>query len=135
MIRKWLNIIQEDLGCFADLDLTYERLVNLHKIGALVVEEVAGGDGVIACTIFDNWFGKSICSELVVYIKPDKRGNSRLLMKMIKRIEKIAEERGCNEVHLGATIGYKDDSVLNVYKRMGYETMGVSKLCVQVQKR
>ncbi len=131
MIQKWLNIIQEDLGCFSDVNTTLARLQASFDAGIMHLWEESGGKGLVACFIVDDWMGNRICNELVVYLKPEYRGDGVTFPQMIANLEAFAKENGCIKVNLGATIGYRDGSILKVYKRLGYKTIGVSKSCVQ----
>jgi len=131
IVEKWVDIISDDLKCFKDKDKTSERLVAAYNSGILFVEEVAGGKGVVACFVMEDWFGNMLCNELIIYIKPEFRGIDGLFFKMVKIIERIAKDNSCKRIQLGASIGYKDDYVLEAYKSLGYKTREVSKECVQ----
>lgn len=134
LVHKWLEIINDEMGCFADLEGTAKYLQPQFESGMLRVQEVAGGRGVVACYIFVDIFGQKTCSELIVYIKPEYRGNSRRFIEAVRALERLAVDEGCVNIRLGATIGYKDDSVLKAYERLGYKVSGVSK-CVQDLKQ
>lgn len=126
-VDYWLNQVQNDLGCFDDIEYARGMLYAMSDSGSLHINELDGARGVSACAIFRGLKGDWTCQEVLIYIKPEFRGDVRLAVKLIKWFEVIAKEKGCTSVSVGASIGYKDDSVLRLYKRLGYESSSLKK--------
>lgn len=126
-ILKWAKIAQDELDCFNDLDATVDYVNKLAEANLLKVEELYDGRGVVAYMFVPDFRGNMLCSELFMYIKPEYRGNIRLLGEVIKIMEQAAKENGCKFVTIGANIGYRDDKLLRILSHYGYKPDTVKK--------
>jgi len=126
LINYWTKLIQEDLGTFTDMSRVRELCHALHEAKQLkyfLIEDT----GIFAYMIVDDFKGGKALAELIFYIKPQYRGNLRLVKRYIKRAEKIAIDKCCKCVKIGANIDYKDSSLIKLLKRWGYVDDTVSK--------
>lgn len=126
IIEYWINTIQEDLGSFSDLDKIKKQIYQLNDAKLLKYFELEDV-GVFAYLIVDDFTGGKALSELMFYIKPEYRGNIKLVKRFIAEAEKLALDNQCNCVKIGANIGYKDSSFIKMLRRWGYEDDTVSK--------
>ena len=126
-ILKWAKIAQDELDCFNDLDATVDYVNKLAEANLLRAEELSDERGVVAYMFVPDFRGNMLCSELFMYIKPEYRGNIRLLGEVIKIMEQAAKENGCKFVTIGANIGYRDDKLLRILSHYGYKPDTVKK--------
>jgi len=118
-IQYWLELISSDLGTLKNIDGVRETLKQLRdsdKLEALSIE----GTGVFAYIITDDFLGGKSLAEIVFYIKPEFRGNLKLVLEYIKTVEEMAVIHDCVSVKIGGNIGYKDKSFIKLLKRHGY---------------
>lgn len=126
-ILKWAKIAQDELDCFNNLDATVDYVNKLAEANLLRAEELSDERGVVAYMFVPDFRGNMLCSELFMYIKPEYRGNIRLLGEVIKIMEQAAKENGCKFVTIGANIGYRDDKLLRILSHYGYKPDTVKK--------
>lgn len=126
-ILKWAKIAQDELNCFDDLDDTVAYVNKLAEMNMLKVEELSDERGVVAYMIVPDFKGSLLCSELFMYIKPEYRGDIKLLNEVIKVMEEAAKENSCKFVTIGANIGYRDEKFLKILSRYGYKPDTVKK--------
>ena len=119
VVDKWIDIFEKDLGIKCNRSIVY----NLYKEGyALELDD----KGFALCIAHDDLLYNKVCSEIMIYLKPEHR-NYRNFKKLINFIEEIAKENECTHVQCGAFTGYSDDKVIKMYRRMGYNTASVRK--------
>jgi len=122
----WVKQVAKDLGTITDVDRVLSLVANLRDQGLLKWVSIKN-TGVFAYVITDDYLGGLCLSEVVFYIKPEFRGNLRLVLRYLKTIEDIARQHSCVSVKMGATIGYKNQSFINLLKRRGYVVDTVAK--------
>jgi len=126
LIEHWASMIQKELGSFADPQRAKELMFILEEKDKLRYFEIADS-GVFAYMIADDMKGNLCLTEIMFYIKPERRGSIKLVKKYIDTAEKIALANGCKCVKIGANIGYKDQSLIKLLRRWGYQDDTVSK--------
>lgn len=126
-ILKWAKLAQDELNCFKSLDETVDYVTKLAELNMLKVEELSDERGVVAYMIVPDFRGNMLCSELFMYIKPEYRGDIRLLSEIVKIMEEAAKENNCKFVTIGANIGYRDDKLLRILSHYGYKPDTVKK--------
>lgn len=129
-IDYWTDLIQEDLGVFTDIDRVKKMVFMLRDSGQLkwFTEQVDDNDtGVFAYLVTDDLKGGKCLAELIFYIKPQYRGDIKLVKRYIQRAESIARDKYCICVKIGSNIEYKDKSFIKLLKRWGYVDDTVSK--------
>lgn len=125
-IDYWSDLIQEDLHAFKDFDRVKQQMKQLRDNGFLNYYCI-DNTGVMAYMITPDFRGGLSCVEIMFYIRPEHRGNLRLVKRYILRLERIAMDNSCNCVKIGANIEYKDESLIKLLKRWGYVDDTVSK--------
>ena len=125
-IKYWANEAQKELNCFKD-DSFLNYMNAFDKLGSLYYKELEDKKGIVAYTIAPDFCGNKCVQELFMYIKPEHRGNPRNLIRLIKIMEEEAEKNGCCCVLIGSNIGYRDDKVLALLLKKGYNVDTVRK--------
>ena len=124
-IDYWVDLIQEDLNTIHDVSSVKGLVFNLRDNGMLKYFSL-DNTGVFAYIISDDFLGGKCMSEVVFYIKKEHRGG-RKAYEYIKKAESIALDNNCKSVKIGSNIGFKDESVIKLLKRLGYVDDTVSK--------
>lgn len=125
-IDYWMDLIQEELGTYTDLDrvkLIVRELRDKDLLRWLSIKNT----GIYAYVISDDMLGGKCLSELMFYIRPEHRGDIRLVNKYIRDIERIAKDKNCKCVKVGANIGFKDQAFIKLLERKGYVVDTVAK--------
>lgn len=70
------------------------------------------------------WFAPSVLHayELLLYVDPEFRGGMEVV-RLIKFMETMCQEHGVDSLHVGASVGLKDERTMKLYERLGYERM------------
>ena len=126
LIEHWTNVIQKELGAFTDPEAAITLIASLESQGMLKYFMI-DDSGFFAYMFAPDMKGGKCLSEIMFYIKPERRGSVKLVKKYIDEAEKIALANGCNCVKIGANIGYKDQSLVKLLRRWGYQDDTVSK--------
>ncbi len=126
-IEYWTDLIQEDLNAFSDIDRVKKIIYTLRDSGQLKYF-CLGETGIFAYMITDDLKGGKCLSELIFYIKPEHRGDLKLVKRYIKRAEYTARDKCCICVKIGANIEFKDSSLIKLLRRWGYVDDTVSKI-------
>lgn len=119
LIDYWIDLIGEDLDCFSDISNVrglIKEMRDRDKLKILSIEDT----GVFAYVIAPDFLGGRCLSEIIFYIRKEKRGNIRLVKRYITMIEELAKRNHCNSVKIGANTGYNDQGFLMLLKRWGY---------------
>jgi len=122
----WVKQVAKDLGTITDVDRVLSLVANLRDQGLLKWVSIKN-TGVFAYVITDDFLGSDCLSEIVFYIKPEFRGDIKLVLRYIRTVEEIAKRKGCKSIKIGGNIGYKDQSFIKLLKRLGYVDDTVSK--------
>ena len=125
-IDYWIDYIQDDLGTLTDIERVKMNVRQLREAGILKYFTI-DNSGVFAYIITDDFLGGKCLSEIIFYIRPEKRGSIRLVCKYLKIVEDIAFDKNCSCVKIGSNIGYKDSKFINFLKRYGYVDDTVAK--------
>jgi hypothetical protein len=104
----------------------YRRFADSGMLKAFCLVQRDADTGLFAYALTD-YFGKKWLNEIIFYIRPECRGDLRLVYEYIKQAERIAREERCESIKIGANIGFKDMSLLRLLKRRGYADDTVSK--------
>lgn len=124
-VDRWYSLVSREFRI-----ISLQRFYDIYKqnnIHAFCIEKYGDETGVFAYSFQIDMTGKIIFSEMLVYIKPEYRGDMRLLRKYINTAENIAREAGCDCLNIGANIGYKDQTWLKILKRWGYSDRSLVK--------
>lgn len=119
VVDKWIDIFEKDLNIKCNRDIVYK----LYKEGNSL--ELID-DGFALCHCFTDILGHKICSEIMIYLKPDSR-NMENFKELVDFVENTAKEQGCDFVQLGAFTGYQDKKIIKMYQRLGYDVASVRK--------
>jgi len=118
-VDKWIDIFEADLKIKCDREVVY----NLYKTGqSLELIDT----GFALCYCFTDILGHKICSEIMLYLKPECR-NIENFKQLVEFVEATAVKNGCDFVQMGSFTGYQDEKVLKMYQRLGYKTASVRK--------
>jgi len=126
LIEYWIDLIDEDLGCFTDKASVLQLIYQLRDADMLNVVSIKN-TGIFAFSYVPDFRGGKCLAELVFYIRKENRGDVRLVKKYLQRVEEMADRKHCNSVRIGGNIGYKDDSFLRLLNRWGYKADTVVK--------
>jgi len=126
VVTYWIDVVQADLGKFTDIDLVRLNLFKLRDADMLRYFSLEN-TGIFAYIISNDFLGHKCLSELMFYIRPEDRGNIKLVRKYIHRAETIAKDRNCKHIKIGANIGYNDAGFIALLKRFGYVDDTLSK--------
>ncbi|GBR72819.1 hypothetical protein NO1_0283 [Candidatus Termititenax aidoneus] len=124
-VDRWYSLVSREFKI-----ISLPRFYDIYKqnnISAFCLEKNGEETGVFAYSFQQDLTGKIIFSEMLVYIKPEYRGDIRLLRKYIDTAESIARDTGCDSLNIGANIGYKDQTWLKILKRWGYQDRSLVK--------
>jgi GNAT superfamily N-acetyltransferase len=106
-----------------------ETLVNasLESDELVALLAVDGDDvpfGFLGGIVSHHYFADmKYATNLVVYVSPEARG-SRAAIKLIREFERVAKERGADEIMLGVTAGFHAPRIEKFYNALGYQTVG-----------
>lgn len=100
-------------------NLDFETFKALAGVGALK-NVVARRDGKIVgyyAIVMGKCFQTSVmtANEVGIYVKPEERG-SRTFYRLLKKVEEVAHEEGCQIVTIGFKAGYDEGFA----ERLGY---------------
>lgn len=126
-ILKWCTIAQEELHCFKDLEQNVKYICDVAKSGLVTLKELSDDRGLVAYMICPDMRGNMMCSELFMYVRPEKRGNINTFKEIIDILETAGKENNCKYVSIGSNIGYRDEKVLSLLSRFGYKVDTVKK--------
>lgn len=126
-INYWIDVINDDLGTFTDVEAVRSLMHRIDENKELRWFSIKG-TGVFAYMIAPNFLGGHDLAEIVFYILPEHRGSYRLVLQYLQKAEELAKDNGCTTIKIGGNIGYKDQSFLNILKRLGYVDDTVSKI-------
>jgi len=80
--------------------------------------------GLLCGALATHYFGPALYAyDFAWYVTPKQRGSSTAI-RMLKKFEKWAKDRGALEVHLGVTTGVSPEKTAKMFERMGYEFVG-----------
>lgn len=127
MIDYWLDLMQEELACFRNLEEAKAKLRTMDSAGLLHWRELPDREGFTACLVIEDLLGVKTCNELALYLKPSKRGNPRKLLTLVGYLDTIALKEGCEKINVGASIGYRDETMLTLYSKLGYKCVSLMK--------
>lgn len=90
----------------------------------LIFTVVERGKGFIVGFIAPSFLepSKIQCSELAWYVEPEHRGSS-VAIKLMKKYENFAKEKGCNYVTMVCLDNLNPDKVGDIYHKLGYNTL------------
>jgi len=121
-LRKWVQVISDDYMHYSPEDLDY--IVNLSSFYDF--ETLPEEAGCIGYSAFKDFDCKKRLNVLILYCKPEYRG--KYFYYMLRRIEEIAKDNGCESIVMGASIsGYKEQSFNKALERFGYSNIGYIK--------
>ena len=126
-IDYWIKQADEDLDCFVNIEKVRKIFKTIADQNLLRYYELPNREGVVAYMVGDNFLGADCVMELFMYIKPHARGNVRLFKKLINHLELVAKTEHCVSVKIASNISYRDEKVLKVLSRWGYNTDSVIK--------
>jgi hypothetical protein len=118
-IEYWIDLIDDELHCFTDKEqvtMLVNKLQDAEELKVLTIEN----SGVFAYCFCPDFRGNKSLTEIIFYIRPENRGNIRLVKKYIDKIESIAKENNCVSVKIGANIGYNDAGFIKLLRHFGY---------------
>ena len=118
-VNEWIDIFEADLDIKCNRELVYTFYESGH---ALELEN----KGFALCNCYEDLLGHKVCSEIMLYLKPEER-NIRNFKELIGFVENTARENGCKFVQLGAFTGYQDERIIKMYQRFGYDVASVRK--------
>ena len=115
-IEYWVKLGHSERG-FKDLDRSLEVAYSLAPVmEAFVIDDA----GVFAYMFAPDFEGGTSLVELFFYVKPERRGSIRLVKRFIDHAEKIAIEKKCESIKIGANFGIKDSGFIKLLCRFGY---------------
>lgn len=126
VIHYWVDLIQQDIGTFTDIEQVKKNVNNLRDAGMLRFLTIEN-TGIFAYIITDDFLGGKCLAELMFYIRKEKRGDIRLVKRYLDAAERIAVDNFCRCVKIGSNIGYNDQGLIKLLKRYGYEDDTVAK--------
>ena len=118
-INYWLDLIQAEFKPFSDVERVRTMVHGLQEQDLLRYFSLEN-TGVFAYIITDDFLGGKCLAELMFYIRPENRGNMKLVLKYLKNAESIALDKKCSCVKIGSNVGYKDSAFIELLKRLGY---------------
>lgn len=83
--------------------------------------------GIFAYLIVPDMKGNLMLGEMLFYIRKEHRGSLKLFKRYLDEAERIAVEKKCVSVKIGANMGYKDQKFIRVLQMFGYEVDAVTK--------
>lgn len=125
-INYWLEQVFEEFKWDKDA-LERVRSFVLALEGYLHVVELPNNEGCISFIVAPDLKGGYGCDEILMYIKPEARGNPRNLLKLVDLMENEAKALDLHTVKIASNIGYKDDRVISILMRRGYSIDTVRK--------
>lgn len=121
--KELYNLIAKE--GIVDADYAKSILMPLLDNKFAFIERV--GPGYIIYSAFKELNSIKCLNELFLYIPPDKRGNARVFLNIIRRFEELGKIHGCKRVRIGANYGTHDEKVSKILIRMGYKIDSVYK--------
>jgi hypothetical protein len=118
-IEYWIDLIEEELHCFSDKEQVIriiKKYQELNELKVLTIENT----GIFAYVYCPDFKGGKSLAEIMFYIRPENRGNIRLVKKYIDTIETTAKENNCVSVKIGANVGYNDAGFIKLLRHFGY---------------
>ena len=123
VIEYWLTEVYNEFKTI-DLKMAIEQAKNVSQVlCTLSLEDT----GIFAYVLGPDMKGGIILAEVLFYIRPQYRGSIKLFKRYLDEIEKIAIEKKCVSVKIGANMGYKDPRFIRVLQRFGYQVDAVTK--------
>lgn len=121
-IRKWVNIISDDIGNLSEEDKEY-----VIKYGQYLDVDILPNDaGIIAYSIIKDFDCKKKMSVVILYCRPEYRG--QYLVYMFRRIEELAKQGNAIKVVIGDSVsGYKEKKFNSMLEYFGYKNCGYYK--------
>ncbi len=119
VVDKWIDTFESDLGIKCDREAVYKLYENGYS---LELKDT----GFALCYCFVDLLGHKICSEVMIYLKPECR-NIENFQELVDFVEDTAKEQKCDFVQLGAFTGYHDKRIIKMYQRSGYDVASVRK--------
>ena len=81
--------------------------------------------GAMVIMLSKYFFSNEIfCFDLGLFIKPSKRGNIMLPIKLIKKSEEWARSKGALEFRPASSVGVRIEKVKKLYNFLRFETVG-----------
>lgn len=123
VITYWLTEVHKEFGTINLEESIKQATAVCHVLETFSIEDT----GIFAYVVGPDMKGRSIIAEVLFYIRPEYRGSIKLFKKYLDEIEKIAIEKKCVSVKIGANMGYKDPHFIKVLQRFGYQVDAVTK--------
>lgn len=106
-----------------------EQIITIPRAISLVAETEDKKIVGFFCGLLDKQFftDQIRAMDLALFVKEEYRGSSASI-KLIRKFESWAKEKGATQVWLGQSVGHNIEQTKNFYERLGYKTMGVNTL-------
>jgi GNAT superfamily N-acetyltransferase len=130
-IKALFPAIQAE-GRYKDFSINYEKLENLYynqfaEDPVVKVFYAVDGNELVgfgAFVITSHYFtDELIASDIIVYVRPERRGSSAAV-KIIKKYILWAKEQKASHTTLGISSGIHPEKTKRFYERLGFKTIG-----------
>jgi len=102
----------------------YQMLIQSEHGFGLIAYKDTNPVGMIGGALATHYFGPALYAyDFAWYVTPKQRGSS-IAIRMLKKFEKWAKDRGALEMHLGVTTGVSPEKTAKMFERMGYKFVG-----------
>jgi len=102
----------------------FDRIIKSDYGFGLIAYKDTNPVGLFAGALATHYFGPAFFAhDFAWYVTPKQRGSS-IAIRMLKKFEKWAKDKGALEIHLGVTTGVSPDKTAKMFERMGYKYVG-----------
>lgn len=102
----------------------YSMLIQSDHGFGLIAYKDTNPVGLIAGALATHYFGPGLYAyDFAWYVTPKQRGSS-IAVRLLKKFEKWAKDKGAMEIHLGVTTGVNPDQTAKIFEKMGYKYVG-----------